>query len=106
MTKINRFLLIGLVMAIVGVLVAGFASPIFADSPDNGEATPADEEAWETMHEACESGDWEVIAEAAKEMHGEDFDYIPCHDEDNHAPANHWGGMGGHMGGGMMGGMH
>ena len=54
------------------------------------------------MHEACESGDWEAMAEAAEEVHGEDFDYMPCHDENDSAPTNHWGGMRGHMGRGMM----
>ena len=48
--KINRFLLVGLVMAILGVLIAGFASPIFAHGPDGGRATLPDGEAWEEMH--------------------------------------------------------
>ena len=54
------------------------------------------------MHEACESGDWEAMTEAAEEVHGEDLDYMPYHDENDYASANRWGGMGGHMGGGMM----
>lgn len=96
--KINRFLLVGLVMAILGVLVAGFASPIFAHGPDGGGATPPNDEAWEEMHQACENGDWEAMAEAAEEAHGDDFDHMPYHDEDDHAH-HWWGGMGGHMGG-------
>ena len=39
------------------------------------------------------------MAEAAEEVHGEDFGDMPCHGDGD----NHWG-MGGHMGGGMMGG--
>ncbi len=50
------------------------ATSIFAHSPSDGKATPADEVAWETMHEACEEGDWAAMAEAAEEVHGEDFD--------------------------------
>ncbi len=85
----KKLLLIGSIVLILGLLIAGFTTPIFAHGPDDGGATPADEEAWEAMHEACENGDWEAMAEAAEEVHGEDFGY-----------------MGGHMGGGMMGGMH
>jgi hypothetical protein len=36
------------------------------------------------MHEDCENGDWEAMAEAAEEMHGEDFDDMPCHSEDDY----------------------
>ncbi len=54
------------------------------------------------MHEACESGDWEAMAEAAEEVHGDDFEDMPCHSEDSY-DSNWWGGMGGHMGRGMMG---
>ncbi len=102
----KKLLLRGLVLLVLGLLIIGFTTPIFAHSPDDGGATPADEEAWEAMHEACESGDWEAMAEAAEEVHGEDFGDMPYHDEDDYAPTNRWGGMGGHMGGGMMGGMH
>ncbi len=97
--KINRFLLVGLVMAILGVLVAGFASPIFAHGPDGDRATLLDGEAWEETHQSCENGDWEAMAEAAEEAHGDDFDHMPYHDENDYSPANHWDGMGGHMGG-------
>ena len=99
----KKLLLIGSVVLVLGLLIVGFATPIFAHSPDDGRAIPANEEACQAMHEACESGDWEAMAEAAEETHGEDFDYMPCHDEDDHAPANRWGGMGGHMDRGMMG---
>jgi len=99
----KKLLLIGSIVLVLGLLIVGFTTPLFAHGPDDGEATSADEEAWEAMHEACESGDWEAMAEAAEEAHGDDFDHMPYHDEDDYAPANHWGGMGGHMGKGMMG---
>ena len=83
----KKLLLIGSIVLVLGLLIVGFATPIFAHSPDDGGATPESEEAWEAMHEACESGDWETMAEAAEEAHGEDWD----------------GHMGGHMGRGMMG---
>ena len=89
----KRILLVGLVIAGLGFLVVSFALPALAHGPEGGEAAPANHEAWEAMHEACESGDWEAMAEAAEEVHGEDFGSMPCHDEG-------WG----HMGGGMMGG--
>ncbi len=99
----KKLLLIGSIVLVLGLLIAGIAAPIFAHDPDDGSITPTDEAAWEAMHEACESGDWEAMVEAAEEAHGEDFDYMPCHDEDDYAPANRWGGMDGHMGRGMMG---
>jgi len=93
----KKLLLIGSVVLVLGLLIAGFTTPIFAHGPDDG-ATPANEEAWEAMHEACEDGDWEAMTEAAEEVHGENLDYMPCHDEDDYAPANRWGGMDGHLG--------
>ena len=99
----KKLLLIGSIVLVLGLLIVGSATPIFAHSPGDGKATPADERAWETMHEACEEGDWEAMAEAAEEVHGEDFDDMPYHDEDYHDANNHWGGMGGHMGSSMMG---
>ena len=98
----KKLLLIGSIVVVLGLLIAGFTTPIFAHGPDGGGATPDNDTAWEAMHEACESGDWEAMAEAAKEAHGEDFGHMPYHDEDDYAPVNRWGGMGGHMGGGMM----
>ncbi len=103
----KKVLMVGLVMVTLGLL-AGFAIPVFAHGLD--EDVPTDQEAWEAMHEACETGDWEAMAEAAEEVHGEDFDSMPCHGEDyysseeeNRSSTSGWGGMGGHMGGGMMG---
>ncbi len=61
--KINRFLLVGLVMAILGVLIAGFAAPIFAHGPSGGRVTPSNGEAWDEMHQTCENGDYEAMVE-------------------------------------------
>ena len=79
-------------MLVVGLLIVGFATPIFAHGSGDGGATLENEGAWEAMHEACANGDWEAMAEAAEEVHGEDFSHM-----------SYRGGMGGHMGGGMMG---
>ena len=65
----NRFLLVGLVMAILGVLVAGFASLVFAHGPDGGGATPSSGEVWEEMHQACENDDYEAMVEWHAECH-------------------------------------
>lgn len=90
--KINRFLLVGLVVVILGVLIAGFASPIFAHGPDDGRATPPAGEVWEDMHQACENGDYEAMGEWHAEYHST---------ED---PMNESMAGSGMMG--MMGGMH
>ncbi len=102
----KKFLLIGSILLVLGLLIVGLATPMFAHSPDGDGATPADEASWEAMHEACEEGDWEAMAEAAEEAHGDDFDDMPCHDENDYTSANHLGSMDGHMDGGMMEGMH
>ncbi len=87
----NRFLLVGLVVAILGILIAGSASPIFAHGPDGG-ATSSSGEVWEEMHRACENGDYETMGEWGAEYHGiED-------------PMNKGMAGGGMMG--MMGGMY
>jgi len=98
----KKLLLIGSILLVLGLLIVGFTTPIFAHGPDDGGATLENEEAWEAMHEACESGDWEAMAEAAEKVHKDDFDDMLCHSEDDYAP-HWWGGMGGHMGRGMMG---
>ncbi len=98
----KKLILIGSIVAVLGLLIAGFTTPIFAHGTDDGGAAPDNDTAWEAMHEACESGDWEAMAEAAGEAHGEDFDYMPYHD--GYTADDGWGGMGGgHMGRGMMG---
>ncbi len=96
----NKSLLTISIVLVLGLLITGLTTPIFAHSPDDSGATPANEEAWEAMHEACESGDWKAMAEAAEKTHGEDW-Y-------NHMGGSMWdngwdGDMSGHMGGGMMG---
>jgi hypothetical protein len=100
---LKKVLLISSIVLVIGLLIIGFTTPIFAHGPDDGGTTPADGEAWEAMHEACEDGDWEAMAEAAEKAHGEDFDDMPCHDEDSYGHASRWGHMGGQMGRGMMG---
>lgn len=90
--KINRFLLVGLVVAILGVLIAGFASPIFALGADGGGATLSNGEVWEEMHQACENDDYEAMVEWHTEYHSA---------ED---PMNE--GMAGSGMMGMMGGMY
>jgi len=104
----KKILLVGLVVA--GLAVVGFAIPVFAHGPEGRETTSANQEAWEAMHEACENGDWESMAETAEEVHGEYFGYMPCHGEGYYAPDegalmpyNRLDGMGSNMGGGMMG---
>lgn len=107
----KRFLVIGLVVLVVGLLVAGFTLPTLAHGPEDEDA-PVNQEAWEAMHEACENGDWQAMAEAAEEAHGADVDYMPGYNENGYESANGWGNMGGgmmgngwgSMGGGMMGG--
>ncbi len=88
----KKLLLIGSIVLVLGLLIIGFTTPLFAHSPDDGGATPADEGAWEAMHEACENDDWEAMAEAAEKAHGENFGHM-----------SYWGGMSSHMGEGMMG---
>lgn len=98
----KKLLLIGSIVLVIGLLIAGSTTSIFAHGPDDGEVGPANEDTWEAMHEACEIGDWQAMHEVAEEVHGEDSDDMPCHDEDNHVP-NHRFGRSGHMGRGMMG---
>ncbi len=100
----KKSLLIGSVLVVLGLLIVGFTTPTFAHSPGGSEDTSANEEKWEAMHEACENGGWEAMTEAAKEMHGEDFEGMPCHDETNYDndSDNYWGDMGDRMGRGMM----
>ncbi len=100
----KKLLVVGLVIASLSLLF-GFAIPVLAHGSGDGETAPADQEAWEAMHEACENGDWEAMAEAAEEVHGEDFGDMPCHDEGDYSSNDGWGGMGrGMMGGSMMSG--
>ncbi len=87
--KVNRFLLFGLGVAIIGVLIVGFTSPIFAYGPDDGRDTTSNGEVWEKMHQACENDDYEAMNEWHNEYHS-------AGDPMNESMA----------GNGMMGGMH
>lgn len=105
-----KALLIGIVVVASGILVASL--PVFAHSAEDGEGAPSDQE-WAAMHEACEIGDWDAMAETAEETHGEDFEDMPCHDDTDHADQgetlgddNYSGATWGHMGEGMMDGGH
>jgi len=102
----KKLLLLGSIVLVLGLLIAG-STAIFAHGPDDSEAIAPNGEAWSAMHEACINGDWEKMAEAAKEFHGEDFEYMPHHgyyDRDHRYGHNHQQyGWGGHMGRGMMG---
>lgn len=82
----KKILMLGSILLVLGLLVVASTTTIFAHSPDNGETSATDGEAWEAMHEACENGDWEAMSELAEEVHG---------------TGGHMDG--GHMGGGMMG---
>ena len=103
----KRIIMVCLVLA--GLTVVGYAIPVLAHGPEGTGTATTNQDTWEAMYEACETGDWETMAEAAREFHGEGFGYIPRHDKDYYAPeegsqvpANPWGGMWDHMGGGMM----
>ncbi len=106
--NMKRILLVGLIIVALS-LAAGFAVPVFAHGPTEGDSGTPDQETWQSMHEACEEGDWQAMVEAAEDVH-EGLGYAPCHGYDyptsEDGSPNSWGGvMGGHMGGGggMMG---
>ena len=88
----KKLLMIGSIVLVLGLLIIGSTTTIFAHGPDDGGVMPADEEAWEAMHEACEDGDWEAMVEAAEEVHGEDWNGT------GGMMGNGWNGMGGMMG--------
>ena len=99
----KKILVIGLIITTLGLL-AGSAIPVLAHGPEDGETTLTDNEAWNTMYEGCQSGDWEKMAEGAEKFHG-----TYGFDGTGQDSSNGWEGMmgsgtGGWMGGGMMGG--
>ena len=94
----KRFLVAGLVVTTLGLLIAGFVTPLFAHGSEDGQAN---EEVWEAMHEACESGDWEAMAEAAEAAEDCDMMGGDMMGGDMMGDGMMGGGM---MGGGMMGG--
>jgi len=98
-------LIIGIVIGTLAAL-AFTAVPILAHGgTDEGDTTLPDQATWDEMHEACEEGDWDAMAQAAEQYH-EDNGFASCHDEDdNFENSSGFGGMmGGHTGGwgGMM----
>lgn len=104
----KRTQLIGVIVlgAIVGV---GIAIPVFADGPSTADADVPTALTWEKMYDACRSGDWEAMAEAAEGFHGPGFGDMPCRAgiENTTGDENTSGttrGYRGHMGRGMMGG--
>ncbi len=104
----KKILLVGLIVAAVG-LAAGFAVPALGHGLVSSNSGTSDHGTWLAMHEACQEGDWDAMAETAQEVH-EDLGYGPCHNygysSSQDASANNQAAMmGGHMGGwrGMMG---
>ena len=105
----KRILVVGLVVAVFAVV--GYAVPAFAHGPEGTGTVTTNQDAWGTMYEACQTGDWEAMAEAAEGVHGDDFGYMPYHGEGYYVPedggqgpANNGGGTWNHMGGGTTGG--
>jgi hypothetical protein len=105
----KRILLVGLVVA--GLAVVGYAGTAFAHGAEGTGTVTTNQDTWGTMYEACQTGDWEAMTEAAEAVHGEDFGYMPYHGEGYYAPedggqspANNRGGTWDHMGGGTTGG--
>lgn len=106
----KKFLIIGGVIALLSLLTVFWAIPALAAGPDNSETTPADQATWDKMHQACQDGDWDAMTQAAGEVHGKDFNSMPCHEESGTTPdeegqtLSHHGDKEDHMGDGMMGG--
>ncbi len=104
----KRILSVGLIIAALSLAV-GFAVPVLAHGPTEGDSGTPDQGTWQAMHEACEEGDWEAMVEAAEEVR-EGLGDAPCHGYEyppsgEGSPNSRGGEMGGHMGGwgGMMG---
>ena len=104
----KRILLASVIIVALSI-AAGFAIPVLAHGPTEGDSETPDQGTWQAMHEACEEGDWETMLEAAEEVH-EGLGYAPCHgneypSSEEGSPNNWESTMGGHMGGwnGMMG---
>ncbi len=106
----KKMLFIGSIVLVLGLLIAGFTTPIFAHGPDNDGATLENEEVWEAMYGACEAGDWEAMDEWHAQYDGEEGTMnggmmgggMMGNGWDG--SQNGWGGMGGSMGGGLIGG--
>jgi len=94
----KKVLLISLVatLALVGAIIA---IPVFAEGPDDGDNSSPNQTVWEKMHQACVTGDWDQMAESAKEFHGNGFGFMMPRNNSTcyNSEAN------GFTGGGMMG---
>ena len=66
---------------LVGLIVAGLSSlaslpgPVSAYRLGIAQAPLTNPDACEAMFEACETGDWEAMADSAEEKHGERIGY-------------------------------
>ena len=82
----KKLLIIGGVIALLSLLTVFWAVPVLAAGPDDSESAPAEQETWDKMHQACQEGDWQAMTEAAGEVHGTDFNTMPCHEESSTSP--------------------
>ncbi len=64
----KKILLVGLIVAAVG-LAAGFAVPALGHGLVSSNSGTSDHGTWLAMHEACQEGDWDAMAETAQEVH-------------------------------------
>ena len=94
-----------IIMVAVLVITLG-ATSVFAN--DSTEQDGKTGNSWETMHEACENGDYETMADLHNQYHDEEGEMIcDWNERGDMMDGNHMGGgmMGGfNQGGGMMGG--
>jgi len=97
----KRILVVGLIAA---SLAAGFAVPAFAHCGAGNvtETTPSDGERWQQMYESCINGDWEGMLEAMDDVHGGNFDGMPCYRTGSDSDAGETSQGSWHMGGGTM----
>ena len=95
----KKVLLVSLVatLALVGAIIV---IPVFAQGPNDGNNSSPNQNAWDKMHQACVTGDWDKMAEAAKEFHGNGVGLMMPQNNSTcySSEAN------GFMGSGMMGG--
>ena len=92
----KRLLLIGGVVGLAVILLAlSLAVPAFAGKPKADPKPPAaTEQALDDMHEACMSGNYEVMNEAMRAVHGEDMEqHMQGLDGDYHKNMRPDGGM-------------
>ena len=109
----KKGMLIGLIVGIA-VMAALFAIPALAQNPsdDAGQDSPPINQGvpdtWQNMWNACQSGDWDAMADAAEEFHGSNYGVMPCYgwsgtddagdtDGQNQGSGSWWQGMGNMM---------